>query len=124
VKFVKLWLPVVIWAGLIFYLSSIPNLKTNLEYDYFLRKLAHIIEYFIFAALFYRAFKGSFKVGPFRLFMYPAVFSLLYAISDEIHQYFVLGRNCAMQDVLIDSLGIICFFVFIKTKKGHLCLTK
>jgi VanZ family protein len=124
VKLFKLWAPVVIWAGVIFYFSSIPDLKTNLEYDFFLRKIAHITEYLILTFLLYKAFRGSFNMNVFGLFMYPATFSLLYAISDEIHQYFVLGRNCSRRDVLIDSIGIIGFYIFIKIKKGYLCSTR
>lgn len=114
----------VIWAGVIFYFSSVPDLKTNLEYDFFLRKIAHITEYFILVFFLYRAFRGSFNIHTFGLFMYPAAFSLLYAISDEVHQYFVLGRYCSARDVLIDSMGIIGFYIFIRVKKGCLCLTK
>lgn len=113
-----------VWAGVIFFFSSIPNLKTNLEYDFLLRKIAHITEYFILTFLLYRAFKGSFSMNGFGLFMYPAVFSLLYAISDEIHQYFIVGRCCSNRDVLIDTIGIISFYIFIRIKKGCLCLTK
>ena len=123
-KLFKLWAPVIVWAVVIFYLSSIPNLKTNLKYDFFLRKFAHITEYLILTFLLYRAFKGSFNINFFRLFMYPVAFSLLYAISDEIHQYFVLGRSCSFGDVLIDSIGIIGFYILMRIKKGCLCLTK
>ncbi|MEK7307815.1 MAG: VanZ family protein [Nitrospirota bacterium] len=123
-KIIKLWFPAVLWAGVIFYFSSIPDLKSGLEYDFFLRKAAHITEYFIFTFLLYRAFSGSFSINPLRLFMYPAVLSFLYAVSDEIHQYFILGRNCAAQDVLIDGLGIIGFCIFIRIKKGCLCSIK
>ncbi len=112
-KFFKLWVPVVVWAGVIFYFSSIPDLKTNLEYDFFLRKIAHITEYFIFTFLLYRAFRGSFNMNTFSLYISSAVFSFFYAISDEIHQYFVLGRCCSARDVLIDSIGIICFCIVI-----------
>ena len=120
-KFVKLWVPVFVWAGIIFTLSSITYLKTELKYDLLIRKLAHITEYFIFTFLLYRAFRGSFKINVSRLFMYPAILSFLYAISDEIHQYFVLGRSCSLKDVLFDSIGIIGFYIFIKIKKGCLC---
>lgn len=123
-KFIKLWVPVAIWAGGIFLFSSISGLETGLEYDFVLRKLAHIFEYFILTFLLYRAFKGSFNMNPWRLYIYSGVFALLYAISDEIHQYFVLSRNCSLGDVLIDALGIIGFFIFIKIRKGCSCLTK
>ena len=124
VNFVRLWLPVVVWAGVIFFFSSIPYLRTGFEYDFLLRKLAHITEYLVFTFLLYRAFAGSFNMNLSRLFIYPVVFSFLYAISDEIHQYFVSGRNCSNQDVLIDGIGIIGFFILVRIKKGCLCLTK
>lgn len=121
-KLVKLWIPVAVWAGVIFFFSGIPDLKTELKYDFFLRKIAHITEYFILTFLLYRAFSGSFKLNRIRIFMYPAVFSFLYAASDEIHQYFVWGRNCSLVDLLIDSLGIVCFLVLIKFKPSKLNL--
>ena len=101
-RLIKLWTPVLIWAGVIFYFSSIPDLKTNLKFDFFLRKIAHITEYFILTFLVYRAFRGAFNMNAFSLFMYPAAFSLLYAISDELHQYFVLGR-CRSEGTRLNS---------------------
>lgn len=32
-------------------------------------------------------------------------FAIAFAVSDEIHQYFVPGRSCELRDVLIDSCG-------------------
>ena len=113
-KIFKLWLPVIIWASFIFYLSSIPNLKTNLEYDFILRKIAHIIEYFIFTLLLYRAFKGSFSMNALQLFIYPALLSFLYAASDEFHQSFVPGRGPSIRDVMIDTIGIVGFYIALK----------
>ena len=115
-KLIKLWVPVIVWAGVIFYFSSVPDLKTDLEFDFFLRKIAHIAEYFIFTFFLYRAFSGSSNLKTSRFLMCSVVFSLLYAISDEIHQYFVAGRHCSIQDVLIDSIGIVCFYIVIKFK--------
>ena len=41
-----------------------------------------------------------------------ALFSLgicaLYAVSDEVHQYFVPGRACMLRDMLIDTCGAAC----------------
>ncbi|MCX5699448.1 MAG: VanZ family protein [Candidatus Omnitrophica bacterium] len=37
---------------------------------------------------------------------------------DEIHQYFILGRCCSVKDILIDSIGIICFYIVIKFKNS------
>ena len=113
-KIFKLWLPVIIWAGIIFWLSSIPNLKTNLEYDFILRKMAHITEYFILTFLLYGAFKGSFNMNAACFFIYPDSLSFLYALSDEFHQSFVPGRSAALRDVLIDTIGILGFYIVIK----------
>lgn len=36
-----------------------------------------------------------------------SVLGIIYATSDEIHQYFVPGRACRMGDVFIDTLGVL-----------------
>ena len=92
------WLPVVAWAGLIFTLSSIPDLGTGLgDWDLLLRKLAHAAEFAVLGVLFLRAVER------------PALAFLLasaYAVSDEIHQIFVPGRLGSPLDVLIDVAGV------------------
>ncbi len=114
IKFFKLWLPVITWAGLIFFLSSIPSLKTRFEYDFILRKIVHAVEYLILTFLLYRAFKGSFSMNIFQFFIYPATLSFFYAVSDEFHQSFVSGRSASIRDVLIDTIGILGFYISIK----------
>ena len=50
------WLPVVLWAAVIFTFSSIPSLSTGLgTWDTVLRKGAHVTEYAILGALLLRA---------------------------------------------------------------------
>ena len=98
--------------AVIFFFSGIPDLKSGLEYDFFLRKAAHITEYFILTLLLYRAFKGTFSIGFFYLFILPAAASLIYAVSDEIHQSFVPGRTCTLRDIMIDSIGVACFLLY------------
>jgi hypothetical protein len=94
----RLWLPVVAWAGLIFALSSVPDLGTGLGgWDLTLRKLAHAGEYAVLGALLLRALRRG--VPAFAL-------GVAYAISDEVHQHFVPGRRGAPLDVLIDAVGV------------------
>jgi VanZ family protein len=108
---------VILWAGLIFGLSSIPQLTTGWGlWDFIFKKSAHITEYFILTWLLYRAFKGSFNLSFLYLFLWPFILSFLYAVSDEIHQLFVPGRSGNPVDVVIDTLGIIGFFIFLKYK--------
>jgi VanZ family protein len=93
----RLWLPVVAWAALIFALSSVPDLGTGLGgWDLALRKLAHAAEYAVLGALLARA------TGRPRAAFALAV---LYAISDELHQLAVPGRRGAPLDVAIDAAG-------------------
>jgi VanZ family protein len=98
-RVLTLWVPVVLWAGVIFALSSIPSLGTGLgTWDYVLRKCAHMTEYAILAALLYRALGRHM----------PAFFAALaYAASDELHQRFVHGRHGTPVDVAIDAVGIV-----------------
>ena len=92
------WLPVVAWAGLIFTLSSIPDLGTGLGgWDLLLRKLAHAAEFAVLGVLFLRAVER-----PVLAFLLASA----YAVSDEIHQIFVPGRLGSPLDVLIDVAGV------------------
>jgi len=96
----RLWLPVVAWAALIFVLSSVPDLGTGLGgWDYVLRKFAHAAEYAVLGALLMRA------TGKPRL---AFALATLYAVSDEAHQSFVPSRSASAVDVSIDSIGAIC----------------
>jgi len=115
-KFLKYWLPVVIWAGFIFYLSSIPNLRSGLEPDFFLRKLAHIIEYAILVFLSFRALYNGQQFSLKKSLVLAFIFSFLYAISDEFHQTFIINRDGNIKDILVDSMGII-FAVFLIKKR-------
>ena len=55
-RLVLVWLPVVLWAAVIFAFSSIPSLGTGLgTWDTVLRKCAHVTEYAIMGALLLRA---------------------------------------------------------------------
>ena len=94
----SLWLPVVVWAVVIFAFSSIPSLSTGLgTWDTILRKAAHMAEYAILGALLLRALGREL----------PALFfGLAYAITDEIHQHFVEGRHASPIDVAIDGVGV------------------
>jgi VanZ family protein len=92
------WLPVVIWAAVIFTLSSIPSLSTGLgTWDTILRKGAHLTEYAVLGGLLYRA------LGRESLAL---ALGIAYAATDELHQYFVRGRHASPVDVAIDAVGV------------------
>ncbi len=92
------WLPVFVWAAVIFTFSSIPSLSTGLgTTDTILRKGAHITEYAILGALLYRAI-GIETVA--------LAVGIAYAATDEFHQHFVRGRHASPIDVGIDAIGL------------------
>jgi VanZ family protein len=122
-KFFKFWLPVIMWMAIIFTLSSIPDLKTDLKEDFILRKIAHILEFAILTFLLFRAMSSG-KSGQSRSaligeIIYSAIIALFYAFSDEFHQFFVQGRQCSFRDVSIDSVGIliVASLCYIKNRK-------
>ena len=94
----RLWVPVVLWAAVIFAFSAVPDLGTGLgTWDLVLRKLAHTAEFAVLGALLMRAVRQEL----------PALaLGISYAVSDEIHQRFVPGRVGSPLDVVIDSAGV------------------
>lgn len=110
---VYLWLRFALWCGLIFYLSSIPNLKTEFGiWDFILRKIAHMFVYAVLFLFTHSAAAETFKLPAPRLYFYCVVFCIIYAISDEYHQGFVPGRHASPVDVLIDTAGVAAALIF------------
>ena len=128
--FLKFWLPVILWMGLIFTASAdrasmqhssriiepilrwlFPHLADATVHHvvYLARKCAHLTEYAILALLVWRAL-GAAKQPASRPWQWREAFLILgcialYAGSDEIHQLFVPKREPRFQDVLIDTSG-------------------
>jgi len=109
-RLVSAWLPVVLWAGLIFGLSSIPSLGTGLgTWDLVLRKCAHAVEYAVFGFLLLRAIGSALP---------SLLLGVLYAASDELHQHFVAGRHASPYDVLIDSAGVLAGVFLVRRARS------
>jgi VanZ family protein len=105
------WLPVLVWAGVIFAFSSIPSLNSGLgTWDYVLRKGAHLTEFAILAVLLVRA-TGSYA--------WALVLTVAYAASDEVHQLFVRGRHGSPIDVGIDTVGALIGLYLLRSKMGR-----
>ena len=91
--------------------------------DYIIRKIAHMTEYAVLGAL----LTGSIVTGIAKKseiamveveasaefkkqrkhILAAVVLGILYAASDELHQYFVPGRLGCVRDVCIDSVGVL-----------------
>ncbi len=131
------WVMLILWMGVIFFFSSQTGVESSrnnglilrilsgigidlqwmdpwLNINLVIRKLAHIIEYFILAMLWIRALEDE-KGSRARTLILAGIFSFLYACSDEWHQSFIPQRGPAIQDVLIDSIGI-CLAILIRLR--------
>jgi VanZ family protein len=98
------WGPVVLWAGLIFTLSSfsggtLPSLPIP-HAD----KLAHAGVYGVLALALLRALHGTRWPVTLR-YVVTVGAALTYGISDELHQSFVPDRSVEALDVAADGVG-------------------
>ena len=76
------------------------------------RKTAHFLEYAVLGFLLASVFV-SFGLKTKQNIPLSFIIGALYAVSDEIHQYFVPGRSCQISDMLLDSAGVITGILFI-----------
>jgi len=115
-------LPPLAYMAAIFWVSALPNPQIGVKApDY----LLHALEYFLLTLLLIRFFLSlphaillnlaSFvpcfkkRAATFRAWhaacLLGALVSMLYGVSDELHQYFTPGRHCSLSDVLADAFG-------------------
>ncbi|MCX7711733.1 MAG: VanZ family protein [Clostridia bacterium] len=85
--------------------------------DNLVRKTAHFIEYCILGFIIFKAYFNKEKL--LQTFWFSTIFAVLYAISDEIHQYFVPGRAMRATDVLIDSAGILLATLLLYSREAR-----
>lgn len=87
------------------------NLINSLQF--IVRKSAHIVIYAALGFSFCGYALTFYQKHFFKKSLISFVFALLYAISDEFHQWFIQGRSGQVSDVLLDSFGIILGIVII-----------
>ena len=139
------WICFLFWLGLIFYFSSqsgvvssntsswaldfirsiIPNSWFSnlvLDFTFLIRKSAHFCLYLLLGLFTFSLFKEYIFKTKW-LYFKSFLFCVCYAISDEVHQLFVIGRSGRVFDVLVDSSGaffglFLLFLIrFFKIKK-------
>lgn len=130
-KIIKIisWTAVILWMAFIFNLSSqvaeqsnelstgiteiiveaVERVAPQAELDintlnHIVRKNAHFLSYLVLGIVVLYALRRS-GVQGYKSIAIAAVVCILYAVSDEIHQLFVPGREGQIKDVLIDSSG-------------------
>lgn len=111
-NFFKYYLPLLVWLGVIFYFSSLSDLRYrtgDISSEVILRKGAHWLEYVFLAFLFWRVFFELHQLKEGRAFWLAFSLLALYALSDEWHQSFVVGRSGKLIDALYDCLSGLVF---------------
>jgi VanZ family protein len=109
IKIVFYWLFVIVWCGFIFFLSSKPGLAVATGFlDFATRKPAHVMVYLILFILLFNALSCTFNnFKKTNLIILSFAVTVLYGISDEIHQSFVPLREGKVLDIIFDALGAV-----------------
>lgn len=93
-----------LYAGLIFWLSSRPFPEGPVLFAFpHSDKLWHFLEYLLFGLLAWKALRPEDGRG----LALALVLTLSYAGSDELHQLSVPTRTASLLDWVVDSLGVI-----------------
>jgi len=100
------WLPVVLWAGVIFALSSISGTRLPAIDVPQSDKIVHALLYGVLSGLLCRALDRSRTRGKARSHLLLAILiATAYGISDEIHQLWTPQRSADWRDVVADASG-------------------
>lgn len=121
----------VVWCGVIFYLShqeasvSGSNSLNILGYILFwlddaslvvwndiFREFMHFGIFCVLGILCYNSFVFNFKHVVFA----SLVFCFIYALSDEIHQLFVVGRAFEIVDLILDFCGSLVGIILVRKR--------
>jgi len=141
--FLKYWLPLLIWLGVIF-VGSTSVMSTEHTSRYIVpfllwlkpgmspaaiwtilvvvRKCAHVTEYAVLALLLWRALRNVPVLSTKTLMVFGAVIlgCALFAASDEFHQTFVKSRTPSVRDVLLDVMGaLLGLFIGVSVARRH-----
>ncbi|HKW89688.1 MAG TPA: VanZ family protein [Candidatus Acidoferrales bacterium] len=76
-----------------------------LRADHFIRKGAHVTEYFIFSLILLHTIRGERKGWRIAWAVFAILTVFGYACTDELHQTFVPGRGPAFTDVMLDTFA-------------------
>lgn len=128
-RFVRSWLPVIVWITVIFFASGdlmsaehtsrflgpflrwiVPEIsaETIVQIQLFVRKCAHVIEYAILAMLLWRALKEQLRTQT-AITQTAVAFlaAMTCAALDEFHQAHIASRTGSPADVAFDGAGAV-----------------
>ena len=90
------------------------------KYVTYVRKTAHFLIYLILGLSIISLIKEYREVDT-KAIIIALIISIVYAVSDELHQTFISGRSGEVRDVIIDSLGsltgIYLYYLYNKIRR-------
>ncbi len=118
-RFVYYWLPVIGYGILIFYLSSLEIRIQKIPFPHY-DKVLHLVEYGIFAWLWYRALRVTLNARPHG-WIWPMVFVIfvLFAALDEVYQSINPARDSDLYDFIADILGAFSIMMIFIIKDSQ-----
>ena len=110
----KYFVPLLILSITLYILSDIENLNINNEKIWFLDKIVHLIAYFFYGLTLQYAFINKDYISKNRVRTNILIIFLgtFFAITDEVHQYYVPTRHFDYWDIVFDVIGIIISLIF------------
>jgi VanZ family protein len=106
----------VLYCAYLYWLSAQPTLKPPFDLGIVYQdKLYHSVAYGIMAFLAWRS--GRHFMRQLYALWFGVVFSSLYGITDEWHQWFVPGRSTDWQDWLADTIGAVLMVAILYWQK-------
>ena len=117
-KLVRLLLILAPFAYMIFVwiLSSLPSdaiIDTNYSFDNAFKESLHLIEFGILYG-FWVLFLLVLNKFNLKTNVIVAVISILYGLTDEIHQSFIPYRSATVIDFIKDTIGVLVLFWIVR----------
>ena len=78
-----------------------------------IRKSAHVLMYMVLGVLAASLVESALDTSLNNKFLLSSTFSVFYAATDELHQFFVKGRSGLAEDFCLDAAGILLSVVFV-----------
>jgi len=120
----KFYIPFVVWTSIIFVIIAVPgNYIPKPHGIWEMMSPDKIVHLAMFAPLSFLSAWGVYRTsGRLKLsFIFAAIYGVVYAISTELLQYFVIsGRNGNLYDAIADVVGVLLgLLLFYKLHKGQ-----
>lgn len=123
-RFLVYHLPFIGYGMIVIIASIIPRLQTPPLGFQALDKLAHFVEFGLFALLAFRSFSQmSQKMSTNRAVLISALFLSFYALLNEIVQHYVPGRQSDPFDLIMDVLGALVVLAFLRLRRRRIPAT-